>query len=218
MAKKNKEKENEKEKNQNLKDLEPEKDQSEKAEKAESEKIIPEKPEVLSADETNEVIMLSKEEVDALKKARDDAEKKSAEYLEMFKRERADLTNYKNRTEKNEAAAKINYKADVLKKVLEVLDDLELAVKSKPVLDEDDENKGWTDGIELIARKFQKILEGEGLKKIDAVGKEFDPKYHQAISYEDSDSVKSGFVIEVLQNGYMMGDIVIRPAIVRVAK
>ena len=73
-------------------------------------------------------------------------------------------------------------------------------------------------GIELIARKLQNMLESEGVKKIEAVGVEFDPNFHEAISHEPADGVKSGPVIGVVQNGYMLGERVIRPALVRVAQ
>ena len=67
-------------------------------------------------------------------------------------------------------------------------------------------------------RKFQTILENEGVKKIEALGMEFDPNFHEAISHEPADGAHSGHVIGVVQNGYMIGDRVIRPALVRVAQ
>jgi molecular chaperone GrpE len=70
----------------------------------------------------------------------------------------------------------------------------------------------------LIARKLQNILESEGVKRIEARGAAFDPNLHEAITHEPSDEVESGHVIEVAQNGYMLGERVIRPAMVRVAQ
>ena len=67
----------------------------------------------------------------------------------------------------------------------------------------------------VVPRRF---LQTPELKKIEAEGQEFDPRYHQAISHEEDPNVESGKIIEVLQNGYMLGDRVIRPALVRVAK
>ena len=67
-------------------------------------------------------------------------------------------------------------------------------------------------------RKFQNILDMEGVKKIEAKGAEFDPNFHEAISNEPSDEVESGHVIDVVQNGYVIGERVIRPALVRVAQ
>jgi molecular chaperone GrpE len=103
-------------------------------------------------------------------------------------------------------------KGDILRRVLPVLDDLERALANRPAQD------AWADGLELIARKFQNILETEGLTRIAAEGQPFDPNYHEAISHEPSDEVESGHVIAVVQNGYTLGDRVIRPAMVRVAQ
>jgi molecular chaperone GrpE len=80
------------------------------------------------------------------------------------------------------------------------------------------EGDSWANGLELIARKFQNILDAEGVKRIEATGKPFDPNFHEAISSEPNDEVESGHVIEVMQNGYMLGERVIRPAMVRVAQ
>jgi molecular chaperone GrpE len=103
-------------------------------------------------------------------------------------------------------------KGDIVKKVLPVLDDLERALQNRP------EDSAWAGGIQLIARKLQNILENEGVKKIEAEGLEFDPNFHEAISHEPADAVKSGHVISVVQNGYMLGERVLRPAMVRVAQ
>ena len=76
----------------------------------------------------------------------------------------------------------------------------------------------WADGIELIKRKLQSILEAEGVKRIEAEGAVFDPNFHEAISTEPVDGLESGRVVAIVQNGYMLGDRVVRPAQVRVAR
>ncbi|HIE57648.1 MAG TPA: nucleotide exchange factor GrpE, partial [Anaerolineales bacterium] len=75
----------------------------------------------------------------------------------------------------------------------------------------------WADGIELIYRKLMNILESEGVTPMDAEGQEFDPAIHEAVMQSESDEHESGTVIEVLQTGYMLGDRVLRSALVRVA-
>ena len=93
---------------------------------------------------------------------------------------------------------------------------MELAYQHLP---EEGEAADWSKGIELIIRKFNSILENDGLKKIDVkAGDKLDPNIHMAVSYEDNDEFGSEEIIEVLKNGYRMGDKVIDPAIVRVAK
>jgi molecular chaperone GrpE len=106
----------------------------------------------------------------------------------------------------------VSMKGDIVKKVLPVLDDLERALQNRPTDD------AWANGIELIARKLQAVLESENVKRIEADGAEFDPNFHEAISHEPSDDVPSGHVIAIVQNGYVLGERVIRPALVRVAQ
>jgi molecular chaperone GrpE len=92
------------------------------------------------------------------------------------------------------------------------MDDLERALAHRP------ENLAWADGIDLIYRKLQAILEAEGLKRIEAEGQLFDPNFHEAILQESVEGMESGRIISVVQNGYMIGERVIRPAQVKVAQ
>ena len=168
------------------------------------------------AEEQEEVVTLSKADYDALNSALEEAKKKEQDNLEGWQRERADFSNYKKRIERDQENAKNSFKADVLKAFLPVLDDLELAYSHKP---EDGEAASWAQGIELIIRKFHSLLENDGLKQIDVkAGDKLDPNIHMAVSSEDSDEFGSEEIIEVLQNGYRIGDKIIRPAIVRVAR
>ncbi len=80
------------------------------------------------------------------------------------------------------------------------------------------EAEAWANGIELIVRKMQAILEAEGVKRIPAETEEFDPARHEAITYEESPEHENGEIIEVVQQGYTLGDRVLRPALVRVAR
>lgn len=139
-------------------------------------------------------------------------EAKSAENLDGWQRAVAEFQNYKKRIDRDRETDKAIMKGDLIKRVLPVLDDLERALKNQP------EENPWASGIELIQRKFQSILESEGLRRIEAEGQPFDPNFHEAISFEAADGLESGRVIGVVQNGYMLGDYVVRPAMVRVAK
>ena len=171
---------------------------------------------VTAAEEQEELVTLSKAEYEALNAELEEAKKKEQENLESWQRERADFSNYKKRIERDQETAKNSYKADVLKKFIPVLSDLVLAYQHRP---EDGEAASWAEGIELIIRKFNSILENDGLKKIDVkAGDKLDPNIHMAVSYEENDEFGSEEIIEVLKNGYRMGDKVIEPAIVRVAK
>jgi molecular chaperone GrpE len=151
-------------------------------------------------------------EIDTLKKKLEEAESKTSEYKDSWLRSQAEFQNYRKRLERDNEVMYLSMKGDIIKKVLPLLDDLERALQNRAADD------AWASGIELIARKFQNILESEGLKRIDALGKEFDPNFHEAISHEPANGAQSGHVIGVVQNGYMLGERVIRPALVRVAQ
>jgi molecular chaperone GrpE len=151
-------------------------------------------------------------EMEALMKQLEQAEAKAAEHLDDLQRERAEFVNYKNRLARNQEDDRVRMKGDIIKKILPVLDDLARALQNRPADD------AWAGGIELIGRKFQTILESEGVTRIAAEGQPFDPNFHEAISNEVNDAVESGHVIAVVQNGYMLGERVIRPAMVRVAQ
>ena len=151
-------------------------------------------------------------EIEALQKQLEEAQAKAAENLDGWQRAQAEFINYKNRVQRDREMDYLSMKGDIIKKILPVLDDLERSLAHRP------EGNSWANGMELIARKFQNILESEGVKPIDATGQLFDPNYHEAISSEPSEDVESGHIIEVVQNGYMLGERVIRPAMVRVAQ
>jgi molecular chaperone GrpE len=151
-------------------------------------------------------------EMEALSRQLREAETRAAEYKDGWARAQADFQNYKKRLERDNELTYITMKGDIVKKILPVLDDLERALQNRPA------DNAWANGIELIARKLQNVLDNEGIKRIEAEGVEFDPNFHEAISHEPADGVKSGFVIGVVQNGYMLGERVIRPALVRVAQ
>lgn len=151
-------------------------------------------------------------EIDALKKQLAEAEAKASEYKDSWMRSQAEFQNYRKRLERDYELTYTTMKGDIVKKILPVLDDLERALQNRPA------DSAWAGGIQLIARKLQNTLENEGVKKIDAEGMEFDPNFHEAISHEPADGVRSGYVISVVQNGYMLGERVLRPAMVRVAQ
>lgn len=162
---------------------------------------------------------ISEEEYNALAEELQQAQEKAKEYFEGWQRERADFANYKRRIERDQQMLAQNIKGEVVKKYLGVLDDLERAMKNRPTEDAPaGEAAAWIGGIELIMRKVQAILEAEGMKRIPAETEGFDPNRHEAITYEDSPNHNGGEIIEVVQQGYTLGERVLRPARVRVAR
>lgn len=168
---------------------------------------IPSEPE-----ETLENGEKAQAEIKALNIQLEEVNARAQENLDGWQRSQAEFVNYKNRVQRDREMDYASMKGDIIKKILPVLDDLERSLAHRP------EGDSWADGVELVARKFQTILENEGVKRIVAAGQMFDPNFHEAISSEPSDDVESGHVIEAVQTGYILGDRVIRPAMVRVAQ
>lgn len=145
----------------------------------------------------------------------DELEKEAASNLNGWQRERAEFSNYKKRVERDHAQSRQDITGAIIKKYLVVLDDLELALKNKP---KGGQGEAWANGIELIARKLLSIIEAEGVERISENRVMFDPTIHEAISSEENADFESGEVIEVIRHGYKLGDRVLRPAMVRVAR
>jgi molecular chaperone GrpE len=153
--------------------------------------------------------------LEALQKELEAVKAQAAEYLDGWQRARADFANYKKRVEKEQAETYQLAAGRIIARYLDVLDDFDRAMKDQPA---EGDAAQWAMGISLIYRKFQGILEAEGVTRIEAEGQAFDPQLHEAVTHEDSDDHASGHVIAVLRQGYKLGDRVIRPALVRVAK
>lgn len=147
-----------------------------------------------------------------LEKQLAEAQSQAGEYKDGWQRAVAELQNYRRRVEREQAESYQAALGSIVKRYLTILDDLERALEHRPA------DLPWADGIELIYRKLKTILENEGLKRIEAEGQPFDPNFHEAIAQEPAEGVESGTVIGVVQHGYMLGERVIRPAMVRVAQ
>jgi molecular chaperone GrpE len=154
-----------------------------------------------------------------LQKELEAAKAQAAEYLEGWQRARAEFANYKRRVEKEQSEAYQNATGRVIGRFVDVLDDFNRAVQDKPSdMSDATALAQWAAGVSLIQRKLQNILDAEGVERIPAEGKPFDPALHEAVTHEDSDQHEPGQIIAVLRQGYRIGDKIIRPALVRVAK
>jgi molecular chaperone GrpE len=163
----------------------------------------------------NEMVTIPLSEYAAQMEEIDHLTMKADEFSDGWQRERAEFANYRKRVSRDLDTQKIDFKVDIIKKYLAVKDDLERALKNLP---EPLKDEPWISGIVLINQKLSNLLNGEGIETIPAEGLAFDPTVHEAISNEDNDEVESGFIIEVVQQGYQLGNRVIRPALVRVSK
>src|SRR5258706_754092 len=161
---------------------------------------------------SNTAAEVSAEEFSALAAQLAETQAKAQEYLDALQRERANFTNFRRRAELDRDQSGRWTSGEPIKKFLPILDDLERALSHRPA------DSSWADGVDLVYRKFQSLLEKEGITSIDAVGKPFDPNLHEAIMQEASDEHEPGTVIAILQQGYMYGERVLRPALVKVAQ
>ncbi len=143
-----------------------------------------------------------------------DTEAKAEEYLDGWQRARAEFANYKKRVIRENTDIHQVARAEVIKIFLDIVDDLERALQEKP---QDGEGADWASGIEIIIQKLQARLISEGITVMNPLGEEFDPNIHEALMKEESEEYESGRITEVIQNGYWIGDKVLRPALVRVA-
>ena len=144
----------------------------------------------------------------------DEALREKDQFRTMAQRGQADLTNYRRRAaeEKDERAR--TAKSDLLLKVLSVIDDLDRALALIP---DDAVAPGWLDGLNLVLRSMNSILDSEGVIKIEAVGQRFEPWEFEAVQYEETHDAEEGQVIKVVRDGYKHHDRVLRAAQVIVA-
>lgn len=137
---------------------------------------------------------------------------RAAEFLEQAQRARAELINFRRRTEQEIQEIRKHAGEHLISRLLPVLDDFHRAMESVPAEHRDDP---WVQGMMLIERKVWSILEAEGVRPIDAVGKPFDPALHEAVTVEEG-AESADTVVQEFQRGYLLHDRVLRPAIVKV--
>jgi molecular chaperone GrpE len=144
----------------------------------------------------------------ALKQERDD-------YYDRLLRKTAEFDNYRKRTERERIQLSEAAAADLLTELLPLVDDMERALKADPG---GDAGEAVRKGVELIHKQMTDLLRKRGVRTIEAVGADFDPRYHQAVVQEVSPDHREGEVIEEFARGYVLGDRLLRPSMVKVAK
>ena len=131
----------------------------------------------------------------------------NVKYLRLM----ADFQNFKRRTEKEKSDIYAFANEKIVSELLNVIDNFERALALGQ------EGDSFVEGMSLIFKQLQGVLEKAGVKEIEALGQEFDPNFHNAVMMEDTDEYESGKVSEVLQKGYTLNNRVIRPSMVKVA-
>jgi molecular chaperone GrpE len=144
-----------------------------------------------------------------------DAEKaRNQDYLNRLKYLQADIENLRNRCDRQVAEVSQYSNERIVIQLLEVVDELELAVKTAQATNS---AQALTEGVQMTLKRLRKVLEQEGVKEIESINKPFDPSKHNAIAAEERDDVENCVVIEEIRKGYLMKQKVIRPSIVKVA-
>lgn len=158
--------------------------------------------------ETNKINNIEDELRNALAK-NEELEKQFNEYKDAYIRKLAEFENYKRRNE-NDQLNLLKYAAEpFIKSILTVYDDLERSLEH---INDDNSIESLKKGLELVYEKFTKILDTQGVKKIDAKGKPFDVELHEALMQQQTDGVPAHTVLDVIEPGYIYKDKVIRHA------
>jgi molecular chaperone GrpE len=147
-------------------------------------------------------------ETSELQKQRDD-------YYDRLLRKTAEFDNYRKRTERERVQLSEAAAADLIEELLPLVDDLDRALKADAGADGVDAIRR---GVELIHKQLLETLRKRGVKPLDVLGEDFDPHYHMAVAHEPADGRREGEIVEEFRRGYMLGDRLLRPAMVKVAK
>lgn len=137
------------------------------------------------------------------------------DYQQKWLRAQADFDNFRRRSRQEKEEFAKYASMQLIEQLLPIIDNFDRAiVSSKETKDID----SLTRGIEMIYRQLEQVLANEGLQKMEAVGKPFDPEFHQAVAQVESDDFDEGIVVGELQTGYILKNKVLRPAMVQVSK
>ena len=188
------------------------------------EKVKNEKEEILETDQSEDEIQATEksqveeevleegccEQGESQEEKKEPEEDLNTKYLRLA----ADFQNFRRRSEKEKSDIYAYANEKIVVELLDVIDNFERAMEHKC---ENEETKVM-EGMAMILKQLQDVLEKNHLEEIDAFDQHFDPIYHHAVMEEESESNESGKVIKVLQKGYMLNKKVIRPSMVVVAK
>ena len=184
--------------------------EKEKTEKAVSEEK--ETKETAASEKENKET--SEKEEKASEKKKDPKDEKIDELNDKLKRSMAEFDNYRKRTDKEKSAMYEIGAKDVIEKILPIVDNFERGLNSIP---EDAKGSAFVDGMEKIYKQFVKTLDDMGVKPIEAVGKPFDPNFHNAVMHVEDENLGENVVAVELQKGYTYKDSIVRHSMVQVA-
>jgi molecular chaperone GrpE len=166
-------------------------------------------------DETSTDLPVATEESPQPAVGSDEVRRQRDEYYDLLLRKTAEFDNYRKRTDRERLALAESAASDLIKELLPLVDDMERALKADATADS---AESYRRGVELIYRRLMDILRKRGVTPIEALGADFDPYYHQAVAHDPADGHRDGEIIEEFRRGYMLGERLLRPAMVKVAK
>ena len=175
----------------------------------ETEEKIPVEPEEASAEEPEKA---EKQEEDAMKSEFQKMTEALQKQKDILLRTVAEYDNFRKRTEREKRTIYADATADAVKEILPIADSLEFAVKAQ-----DGATEEYQKGLEMVNKQFQTALAKLGVTAVGAPGDEFDPNLHNAIAHIEDETTAENTIVEVFQKGYLLGEKVIRPAMVKVA-
>ena len=147
-------------------------------------------------------------------KKKDKKDEKIEELTDRLTRQMAEFDNFRKRTDKEKSQMYEVGAKDVIEKILPVIDDFE---RGFGTVSEEDKSDSFVQGMEMVYKKLMTTLEGVGVKPIEAVGKEFDPNFHNAVMHVEDENFGENIIAEEFQKGYMYRESVVRHSMVKVA-
>ena len=156
----------------------------------------------------------AKEKTKKTKKKKDERDEKIEELSDKLLRQMAEFDNFRKRTEKEKSAMYEIGAKDIIEKLLPLVDNFERALAAVP---EEQKEDAFVTGMEMIYKQMMTMLEGVGVKPIEAVGQEFNPDLHNAVMHVEDENVGENVVVEEFQKGYTYRESVVRYSMVKVA-
>ena len=166
-----------------------------------------------ASNDGDELLRQALSEIEPLPDPMEDMERERDQFRALAQRAQADLVNYRRRVGEERQELQRNANSSLILKFLSVVDDFERAIALLP-----EDAAGWQEGLMLVKRNLDNLLESEGVSKIEAAGKPFDPWEHEAVHYLETPDADDGTIIEVFRDGYRLHDRVLRASQVIVAK
>ena len=156
-------------------------------------------------------------EEERLRAELEEADRERGQFRALAQRVQADFVNYRRRVEEEQQEFQRGAAAQLILKLLPVLDDLERALV-QTTEDASSSNEGWLEGVRLVVRKFHAVMEEAGVQRIEAADRAFDPWEHEAVAFQETTEHPAGYVLGLAREGYKLHGRVLRAAQVVVAR